>query len=86
MDTKTFEFDVTMADLLDADGLNGLNEILDERMADRGIQHTATDISYDLTGLHREDGAEGLLTIVATYVPDFDLMDEDEIVEDLRNF
>lgn len=55
-------------------------------MADRGIQHTATDISYDLTGLHQEDGAEGLLTIVATYVPDSDLMDEDEIAEDLRNF
>lgn len=79
MDTKTFEFDVTVEDLLDADSLAGLNAILDERMASQGIQHTATDISYEVKRMHEEDGADPLIIIVATYIPGFEGVDEGDM-------
>lgn len=78
---KTFEFDVTLEDLLYANGVEGLNDILDSRMADRGIQHSATDIGYKVVRLYpvTEEGVEGLITIIATYVPDYmGYEDEDE--------
>lgn len=85
MDTKTFEFDVTVEDLLDADGVAGLNEILDERMASQGIQHTATDIGYEVKRMHKEDGADPLIIIVATYIPDFEGVDEDDMEAEMRD-
>lgn len=73
----TFEFDVTFEELLYAEGAAGLNEILDERMADQGIQHTATDIGYQvIKHTPGEEGTSGLITIIATYIPDYEAEDD----------
>lgn len=67
----TFEFDVSLDDLLYAEGAAGLNDILDERMAQKpedfyGIM--ATDISYE--PLFVTPGDTGLITIRATFTPE----------------
>lgn len=68
-----FEFDVTLDDLLYANGLEGLNDILDERMAAKpedfyGVM--PTDISYELKSVTTGDEGLGLITIVATFTPE----------------
>lgn len=75
--TKTFEFDVTLDDLLYVNGAGGLNEVLDFRMGNdpefEGI--IATDISYEAVLLSPGDTA--LITIRATFTPD-PMFGEDE--------
>lgn len=65
-----FIFDVTLDDLLDADGVEGLNNILEERMTQdpefEGV--LPTDISYEPQFV--TPGDVGLITIIATFTPD----------------
>jgi hypothetical protein len=81
MDTQSFEFEVTVDDLIEVNGVEGLNEILDERMGEAGIKHTATDIGYEVTKMTNKTG---LITITATYLPDFEAFggEDDEDDED----
>lgn len=68
--TKTFEFDVTLDELIEANGVEGFNDILDERLSQNpefdGI--IPTDISYDPLTVWPGDTA--LITIRATFIPD----------------
>jgi hypothetical protein len=75
----TFEFDVTLDELLDAEGIEGLNDILDDRLASQGISHIPTDIGYTVVKHHPggEENPSGLITIIATYIAD-DMGEEDE--------
>lgn len=70
--TATFEFDVTLDDLVEANGIEGLNDILDERLAQDPLGRfegvIASDISYE--PLSVTPGDTGLITIVATFTPD----------------
>lgn len=65
-----FIFDVTLDDLLEADGVEGLNNILEERMLQNpefeGV--LPTDISYEPQFV--TPGDIGLITIIATFTPD----------------
>lgn len=74
---ETFEFTVTPDDLIYAQGLEGLNEILDEQMTAAGLTHTATDIFYEFKTLVEGTTYDALITVVATYTPD-DLYGDDE--------
>lgn len=73
-----FIFDVTLDDLLDADGVEGLNNILEERMAQNpefaGV--LPTDISYEPQFV--TPGDIGLITIIATFTPDSIYGDNDD--------
>lgn len=71
MSTRTFEFTVTPDDLLEANGVAGLNEILDEQMELANLQHTATDISYSFKTLVEGETYDATITVIATYVPDY---------------
>lgn len=75
---KTFEFTVTPDDLIDANGLEGLNEILDEQMMAAGIQHSATDISYKFKTMVEGTTYDALITVAAVYMPDFLFGDDEE--------
>jgi hypothetical protein len=77
----TFEFDVSLDDLLYAEGAAGLNDILDERMSNDPLGRfegkIATDISYQPVLV--TPGDNGLITIIATFTPEaLDGADEDE--------
>lgn len=74
---KTFEFTVTPDDLIEANGLEGLNEILDEQMTAAGLQHIATDISYKFKTLVEGNTYDALITVIAIYTPD-DMYGDDE--------
>ena len=63
---QTFDFDVTMYDLVEAEGIDGLNEILDERMAAQGIDGYAADVSYWPINLDVQ-GDQHMLTIRAKF-------------------
>lgn len=75
--SKTFEFTVTPDDLIEANGLEGLNEILDEQMTAAGLQHIATDISYKFKTLVEGNTYDALITVIAIYTPD-DMYGDDE--------
>lgn len=80
LEPRTLEFDVTLEDLVEAGGLEGLNEILDQRMSQRpefeGM--IATDISYEAVSV--SPGDVNLIVIVATFTPDpLYAEDEDEL-------
>lgn len=81
MAAKTFDFDVTFEELLWMQGAGGMNEVLDERMEQAGLKHTATDISYEARKMTNKTG---MITVRATYVPDsdFDADAEDNDVVD----
>lgn len=76
----TFEFDVTLDDLLYAEGVAGLNDILDERMTNdpqaRFEGQMATDISYE--ALTVTPGDTNIITISATFTPDYLYGEPDE--------
>lgn len=74
---ETFDFTVTPDDLLDANGLEGLNEILDEQMAAAGITHMATDITYKFKNMVEGTTYDAMLRVTAVYVPD-NLYSDDE--------
>lgn len=74
---KTFDFTVTPDDLLDADGVAGLNDILDEQMTAAGINHMATDITYKFKTMVEGTTYDAMLRVTAVYVPD-DLYSDDE--------
>lgn len=79
-ETKTFEFDVTLEELAESGGMDGLNDILDSRLSDRGFSHIPSDIDYRAIGLiPGDDTHEGIITILATYTPDYMGMDEEDI-------
>lgn len=75
MAAKTFDFDVTFEELLWMQGAGGMNEVLDERMEQAGLQATATDISYEA---HKMDNKTGMITVRATYTPDSDFDEDSE--------
>jgi len=81
----TFEFDVTLDELVDSGGMDGLNDILESRLSDKGFSYIPSGIDYRAIGLVAgDDTHEGIITILATYVPDYMDADEDDIDEEDR--
>ena len=80
----TITFDVTLDELLYAEGAAGLNDILDERMTNdpqaRFEGQMATDISYEAVSV--SPGDISLITISATFTPDYLYGEPDEDSED----
>lgn len=57
--------------LLDASGVEGLNELLDEHLVENGVSGIASDISYRVVEVQ-----DGNIVIEATYFLDGDADDE----------
>lgn len=76
--TATLEFDVTLDDLMEANGAEGLNDILDQRMSQNpefeGVM--PTDIAYE--PLFVSPGDTALITIRATFTPESYFGEADE--------
>lgn len=67
-----FLFSVTLNQLLAADGVEGLNEHLDEAMEAAGVRYTATDITYELVTIIPPPSTDGSgeILIRAFYEPE----------------
>lgn len=79
-ETKTFEFDVTLDELVESGGMDGLNDILESRLSDQGFSYIPSGIDYRAIGLTPgDDTQEGIITILATYTPDYMGMDEEDL-------
>jgi hypothetical protein len=74
--TKQFQFKVDLETLLGMDGIDGLNNHLDDAMSAAGLTEMATDIAYKVIGLEGET-----IIVEATYTPE---VDEFEIEEPTR--
>ena len=70
MEPMTFDFNVSLDDLLYTPGLEGLNEILDNRLEqDPSFEGViATDISYETVSA--TPGPSGTITIRAIFTPE----------------
>ena len=63
--SRTEQFYVSLDELLDMDGIEGLNDHLDEVIAEQGLKHFSTDIAYVVSGVN----TYGEILIEATYIP-----------------
>ena len=71
-DVKTFQFEISLDELVWLEGMQGMNDLLDEKMTQAGLGEIATDISYAIIKLNvSADGNENnTVTVEATYLPD----------------
>lgn len=70
---KQFQFKVDLETLIDMDGIDGLNNHLDDAMNAANLTEMATDIAYKVIGLDGET-----ILIEATYTPEVDELEVEE--------